>query len=88
MASDFDHERLHYLREAVRLGSIRGAAERLNVNASTVSRQIALLEKQVSSTLLERFGRGVRATQAGQLLVHKSALSTSLPQTGVSTLTS
>jgi DNA-binding transcriptional LysR family regulator len=69
VASDFDQERLHYLHEAVRLGSIRRAAELLNVNPSTVSRQIALLERQVSSPLLERFGRGVRATEAGQLLV-------------------
>src|SRR3569832_2158143 len=68
MPSDFDHERLRYLRQAVKFGSIRGAAERLNVNASTVSRQIALLEKQVSTMLLERFGRGVRATEAGLLL--------------------
>ncbi len=77
MASDFDHERLLYLREAVRLGSIRAAAERLNVNPSTVSRQIALLEKQVSSTLLERFGRGVRATEAGQLLVEYARIQNS-----------
>lgn len=69
MASDFDHEHLSCLSEAVRLGSVRRAAERLNVNASTVSRQIALLERQVSAPLLERFGRGVRATEAGQLLV-------------------
>jgi DNA-binding transcriptional LysR family regulator len=74
MVSDFDHEGLQYLREAVRLGSIRRAAERMNVNPSTVSRQVALLEKQVSSTLLERFGRGVRATEAGQLLVEYARL--------------
>jgi DNA-binding transcriptional LysR family regulator len=74
MPSDFDQERLHYLRQAVRLGSIRGAAERLNVNPSTVSRQIALLEKQVSTTLLERYGRGVRATEAGQLLVEYAGI--------------
>ena len=74
MPSDFDHERLHYLRQAVKLGSIRGAAERLNVNPSTVSRQIALLEKQVSTTLLERYGRGVRATEAGQLLVEYAGI--------------
>jgi DNA-binding transcriptional LysR family regulator len=77
MGSDFDHERLHYLREAVRLGSIRGAAERLNVNPSTVSRQIALLEHEVSSTLLERFGKGVRATEAGQLLVEYARIQNS-----------
>lgn len=77
MAPDFDHERLHYLREAVRLGSNRRAAERLNVNPSTVSRQIALLEKEVSSTLLERFGRGVRATEAGQLLVEYARIQNS-----------
>ena len=69
MPPDLDHQRLHCLREAVRFGSIRGAAERLNVNPSTVSRQIALLEKELSTALLERFGRGVRATEAGQLLV-------------------
>ena len=74
MPSDFDQERLHYLRQAVRLGSIRSAAERLNVNPSTVSRQIALLEKQVSTTLLERYGRGVRATEAGQLLVEYAGI--------------
>jgi DNA-binding transcriptional LysR family regulator len=77
MASEFDHERLHYLREAVSLGSIRGAAERLNVNPSTVSRQIAMLERQVASPLLERLGRGVRATEAGQLLVEYARLQTS-----------
>jgi DNA-binding transcriptional LysR family regulator len=77
MAADFDHERLHYLREAIRLGSIRGAADRLNVNPSTVSRQIALLEKEVASTLLERFGKGVRATEAGQLLVEYARIQSS-----------
>ena len=77
MAAVFDHERLHYLREAVRLGSIRGAAERLNVNPSTVSRQIALLEREVASPLLERFGRGVRATEAGQLLVEYARIQNS-----------
>jgi DNA-binding transcriptional LysR family regulator len=66
-----DHHRLRYLYEAVRLGSVRAAAEALDINPSVVSRQIALLEKELGITLLERLSRGIRATEAGTLLVER-----------------
>ncbi len=65
-----DH-RLGYLFEAVRLGSIRAASDLLGVNPSVISRQIAQLEKDVGVTLIERLGRGVRATEAGHLLTQR-----------------
>jgi DNA-binding transcriptional LysR family regulator len=52
----------------VRLGSIRAAAEALNVAPSAVSRQIAELEANCNSLLLERLPRGVVPTEAGQLV--------------------
>ena len=66
-----DHHRLQYLHEAVRLGSVRAAAEALDINASVVSRQIALLEKELGLSLIERLSRGIRATEAGALLVER-----------------
>ncbi|XUM20457.1 LysR family transcriptional regulator [Bradyrhizobium oligotrophicum S58] len=71
MSALLDHHRLHYLHEAIRLGSVRAAAEALDVNASVISRQIALLEKELGLTLLERLSRGIRATEAGALLVER-----------------
>ncbi|WP_168220456.1 LysR family transcriptional regulator [Azospirillum thermophilum] len=64
-----DEQRIIYLYETARAGSIRGAADRLQVNASTISRQIALLEQEVGITLLERLARGVRPTEAGRMLI-------------------
>ncbi|PKU25154.1 LysR family transcriptional regulator [Telmatospirillum siberiense] len=64
-----DELRIAYLFETTKAGSIRGAAERLQVNASTISRQISLLEKDLGIPLLERLPRGIRATEAGRMLV-------------------
>ena len=50
-------------------GTIRGAAERLGIEPSTVSRQISALEHSLSMTLAERGRRGVQPTEAGRLLV-------------------
>lgn len=71
MADLLNDLRLGYLFEAVRLGSIRAAADALAVNPSVVSRQIAQLEKAVGVPLIERLGRGIRATEAGQLLCER-----------------
>lgn len=55
--------------EAVaRLGSIRRAAGRLNVSASSVSRQILKLERDLGVPLLARHTQGVRLTPAGEIL--------------------
>lgn len=55
---------------ACQSGSMRAAAEALGIEPSSVSRQIAQLEAQVAIQLVERGRRGVRATEAGKLLLH------------------
>lgn len=61
--------RIAYLHAAVEQGSVRGAADHLDINASAVSRQIALLEDELSAKLLERHNRGVKPTELGTLLI-------------------
>lgn len=60
--------RLRLLAELERYGTIAGVAEALHFSPSGVSQQLALLEKEVGVPLLERVGRGVRLTEAAQLL--------------------
>ncbi|TNC14096.1 LysR family transcriptional regulator [Methylobacterium terricola] len=64
-----DERCLRYLAEAIGCGSVRAAADKLNVNASAVSRQLAQMEVQLATPLIERHPRGVRATPAGSLLL-------------------
>ncbi len=71
MNNVLDDHRLRYLYEAIRLGSVRAAADAMGVNPSVVSRQISQLEKDLDLRLIERLGRGVRATEAGALLVDR-----------------
>jgi len=62
---------LRYFLEVVRCGSISEASQRLNVAASAVSRQIAKLERELETPLLERRARGVVPSAAGErLAVH------------------
>jgi DNA-binding transcriptional LysR family regulator len=64
-----DVRRLRVLREVARQGSLAGAADRLSYTPSAVSQQIAALEREAGSALLERRARGVVLTEAGQVLV-------------------
>lgn len=59
-----------YVDEVARSGSIRKAAERLNVTASAVNRRIMDLEAEIGAPLFERKPRGVRLTAAGELFVN------------------
>jgi DNA-binding transcriptional LysR family regulator len=61
---------LGYVDEVARVGSIRKAAERLNVTASAVNRRIADLEEELGAPLFDRRPRGVRLTAAGEVFVH------------------
>jgi DNA-binding transcriptional LysR family regulator len=62
---------LRYLDQVARVGSIRRAAERLNVASSAVNRQILKLEAEIGVPIFERLRNGVRLTPAGeQLLRH------------------
>lgn len=63
----FDARRVHYFTPVVASGSLRAAAEQLGVEASAVSRAIALLEKACGTALLERRCRSVVPTDAGRL---------------------
>jgi DNA-binding transcriptional LysR family regulator len=63
-----DPRRLTMLVELSRLGSMREVAERLHTTTSTVSQQLAVLAREVGTTLLEPDGRRVRLTPAGHRL--------------------
>jgi DNA-binding transcriptional LysR family regulator len=60
---------LRYLDEVTRSGSIRKAANRLNVASSAINRQILSLEQEIGSPIFERLPRGLRLTTAGELLI-------------------
>jgi DNA-binding transcriptional LysR family regulator len=61
---------LRYVDEVARTGSIRKAADHLNVTASAVNRRIMDLEEELGAQLFERRPRGVRLTAAGEVFVH------------------
>ncbi len=61
---------LRYVDEVARAGSIRKAADQLNVTASAVNRRIMDLEEELGTDLFERRPRGVRLTAAGEVFVN------------------
>ncbi|MEU1478849.1 LysR family transcriptional regulator [Streptomyces sp. NPDC005760] len=69
-----DVRRLQVLRAVVTSGTVTAAAAHLGYTPSAVSQQVAALEKQAGTALLERVGRGVRPTPAGLLLTEHAAL--------------
>ncbi|MBU7599368.1 LysR family transcriptional regulator [Streptomyces sp. P38-E01] len=63
--------RLRLLSLLETLGTVRAVAEATHLSPSTVSQQLAVLERETGSTLLERVGRRVRLTTAGLLLARR-----------------
>ncbi len=63
-----DLRRLRFLREFEERGTLAAVAAALGYSPSTVSQQLALLEKDAGAPLLEKAGRGVRLNDAGRLL--------------------
>lgn len=59
--------RLRYLFEAYNLGTMRAASEKLDVATSSISRQLAELEKELGVALIERGRRRIRLTEAGHV---------------------
>jgi DNA-binding transcriptional LysR family regulator len=53
------------------LGTVRAVAETLHMSPSTVSQQLAVLETETRSKLLERSGRRVRLTKTGVVLARR-----------------
>ncbi|MDX3536913.1 LysR substrate-binding domain-containing protein [Streptomyces sp. MB09-01] len=64
-----DVRRLRLLRELARRGTIAAVAEALAFSPSAVSQQLSVLEREAGLPLLERTGRRVRLTPAGENLV-------------------
>ena len=57
--------------EVARWRSVRKAAERLNISASALSRQLRILEADLGIQLVSRHANGVQVTEAGeQFLAH------------------
>jgi len=70
-----DVKRLRVLREVAAQGSFSAAADALSYTQSAVSQQIAALEREAGTQLVERNARGVRLTDAGSVLVgHTDAI--------------
>jgi DNA-binding transcriptional LysR family regulator len=64
--------RLRLLSQLDALGTIRAVAQAANLSASSVSQQLAVLEAETRTQLLERTGRRVRLTPAGVLLARRA----------------
>jgi DNA-binding transcriptional LysR family regulator len=64
--------RLRVLYELSRRGSVSAVADALWITPSAVSQQLSALEREVGAQLVERVGRGVRPTAAGQRLAQQA----------------
>jgi DNA-binding transcriptional LysR family regulator len=67
-----DLRRLRLLCEVADRGSLSAAASALSYSTSSVSEQIAVLEREAGLQLIERGPRGVRLTEAGALVVARA----------------
>jgi len=65
----FDLTRLRLLRELAHRGTMTAVGEACGLTSSAVSQQLATLEREARTTLLERVGRRVRLTADGERLV-------------------
>jgi DNA-binding transcriptional LysR family regulator len=64
--------RLHLLHELSVLGTVSAVAEAVHLTRPAVSQQLALLEEELETVLIERSGRGVQLTPAGRRLVARA----------------
>lgn len=74
MANDgaLDVGRLRLLRQVGLRGTIAGAARALGLTASAVSQQLAILEREAGTALVDRSSRGVSLTGAGRALAARA----------------
>jgi DNA-binding transcriptional LysR family regulator len=76
-----DVRRMKILREVAAHGSFSAAAESLSYTQSAISQQIAALEREVGTKLVERNARGIWLTHAGEALVrHTDAVLANLAE--------
>ncbi|WP_430592163.1 LysR family transcriptional regulator [Humidisolicoccus flavus] len=91
-APSIDVKRLRLLRELSTRGTISAVAEALNFSPSSVSQQLATLEREAKVELIRKSGRGLQLTHEGEVLVShaseifaaieraESALAATLPE--------
>ena len=65
-------EQIQYFVASAEAGSFSAAGGQLYVSHSTVSRGVAALEKELGTVLLDRSGRRLQCTQAGELFLRES----------------
>jgi DNA-binding transcriptional LysR family regulator len=76
-----DVRRLRLLREVQVRGTLAGVAAALHQSPSSISQQLALLEREVGVELLRKSGRGVQLTPQAEILVeHTGAVLQRLEQ--------
>src|SRR5919202_1495181 len=65
--------RLRVIDAVARHGSVTAAAKELHYSQPSVTHHLARLEAETGAQLLQRVGRGIRLTAAGQLLADRAA---------------
>jgi DNA-binding transcriptional LysR family regulator len=68
-----DVTRMRIIDAVARHGSVTAAAKELSYSQPSVSHHLARLEAETGAQLLQRVGRGIRLTPAGQLLADRAA---------------
>jgi DNA-binding transcriptional LysR family regulator len=68
-----DVTRLRVIDAVARSGSVTAAAKELSYSQPSVSHHLARLEAETGAQLLQRVGRGIRLTPAGELLAARAA---------------
>src|SRR5919199_5640342 len=64
---------LKVLEAVARHGSVTAAAKELHYSQPSVTHHLGRLESETGAQLLQRVGRGIRLTAAGQLLAERAA---------------
>ena len=60
---------LNYINIVAKTGSIRRAAEQMNITSTALNRRILALEEELGYPIFERLPQGVRLNVAGELLI-------------------
>ena len=68
-----DIKRLRVIDAVARHGSVTAAAKELHYSQPSVTHHLSRLEAETGAQLLQRVGRGIRLTPAGQLLADRAA---------------
>src|SRR3954463_7978481 len=68
-----DVNRLRVIDAVARHGSVTAAAKELHYSQPSVTHHLGRLEAETGAQLLQRVGRGIRLTAAGQLLADRAA---------------